>query len=72
MTTTQKRQCRLTEEGLQKWSEHYINADPRQVFTIEYQAEDHFWIKLWRNQYCIVPLNGVKEVFWNEDLGEYV
>lgn len=67
-----KRSCRLTEEGLKKWSKHNIAADPRQVFTIEYEAEDHFWIKVWWNESCILPLNAVKEVFWNEDVGDYV
>lgn len=71
MTTENKRCCQLTEEGLATWSKHNIEPDPRQVFTIEYQAEDHVWLKVWWGETGIVELDMVKEVFWDEDRGDY-
>lgn len=72
MITSDKRYCRLTEEGLTKWSKNNIEADPRQVFTIEYESTEHLWIKVWWNQSAIMPPDMVKEVFWDEALGDYV
>lgn len=72
MVNEDKRSCRLTTEGLQKWSNHNIEADPRQVFTIEYQNKDHFWIKVWWGQSALIPLNMIKEVVWDETVGDYV
>jgi hypothetical protein len=69
---TEKRSCKLTSAGIEKWSVHNIKPDPRQVFTIEYQAKDQYWIKAWWGESCILGLDMVNEVFWDEALGEYV
>lgn len=72
MSNQDKRTCRLTEEGLNKWAMNNIAADPRQVFTIEYEADDHCWIKVWWNESTIMAKDMLKEVYWDEDAGEYI
>ena len=66
-----QRTCKLTDDGIAIWSTSNLKVDPRQVFSIEYEAEDHFWIRVWWGESCIMPKDKVCEVFWNETLGEY-
>jgi len=72
MSNSDKRHCRLSASGLQKWKSLNIEADPRQVFTIEYQAEEHFWIKAWWGESMIIEPDLIREVIWDEVIGDYI
>jgi len=72
MSYDNKRTCRLTEAGIEKWKASNIEPDPRQVFTIEYEAKDHLWVKVWWGESKIMTHEDINEVFWCEEVCEYV
>ena len=63
--------CRLTEEGLTAWAKNNIEADARQVFTIQYRTEDYLWIKVWWGESLLMAEHMVKEVVWDDSVGDY-
>ena len=72
MIKSNKNCCRLSSEGLSKWSETNIKADPRQVFTIKYENADTAWIEVWWGQTKVMPLSLINKAYWDELKSEYI
>lgn len=72
MIKSNKNYCRLSSEGLSKWSETNIKADPRQVFAIKYENADTAWVEAWWGETKILDLSMLSKVSWDEAKSEYI
>lgn len=65
-------QVRLTPEGIYLWSKTNIPCDPRQVFSVEYECNEHLYILAWWGERKIIEPQYTIRVEWSEEIGDYI